>query len=118
MKSRAVLDVWIVLFIPRRGTLVVSDIRQGALLFVIEACPIFQVHGDGGRVVERALSSLIGAGHFDAFVGSERACRYARDGSCGCGTCGGGGLGGHAPWIDVSDSKRSFAVELLLHVKP
>lgn len=91
------------MFLPRRGTLIVGNVRQGALLLVIEACPIFQVHGDGGGVVERAFSGLIGAGNFDAFMGSERACRYARDGSCGRGASGGGGLRGHAPWMDLSE---------------
>ena len=52
LKSGTVLDIWVVLLLPRRGTLVVGDVRQGALFFVIEACPIFQIHGDGGSVVE------------------------------------------------------------------
>lgn len=91
------------MFLPRRGTLIVGNVRQGALLLIIEACPIFQVNGDGGGVVERAFSGLIGAGNFDAFMGSERACRYARDGSCGRGASGGCGLRRHAPWMDLSE---------------
>ena len=95
------------MFRPRRRTLIVGNIRQGALLFIVEACPVFQVYGDGGGVVERAFSRLIGAGDFDAFVGSERACRYARHGRCGRGACCGGGLGGYAPWMDMSESPRA-----------
>ena len=107
------------MFLPRRGTLIVGNVRQGALLLVVEACPIFQVHGYGGGVVERAFSGLIGAGHFDAFVGSERAGCYARDGCCGCGSCGGGGLGGYAPWVDVLGLRKAKVCgELFLHVNP
>lgn len=85
------------MFRHRRGTLIVSNVRQDTLLFITEVFSVFQVYGDGGGVVERAFSGLIGAGNFDPFMGSERAGRSARDGSCGRGTSGGGGLRGHAP---------------------
>ena len=90
-QSRTVGNVWIVLFRPRRGTLVVGNVRQSAFLAVREACPVFQVHRDCGDVGERALSGLVRAGDFDTVAGSERACCYTRNGSHGRrASCGGG----------------------------
>ena len=51
-QSGTIDNRWIVLFRPRRGTLVVGNIRQRAFFRVAETGPIFEVNGDGGFVVE------------------------------------------------------------------
>ena len=92
LQSRTVGNGRIVFFRPRRGALVVGHVHQGALLLVVEVGPVFQVHGDGGDVVEGALAGLVGAGDFDAFVRGERAGCDARHGRCGRRAGGGGGV--------------------------
>ncbi len=52
----------------RREALIVSNICESAGLLVRETGPVFEVHGDGGRVVEFADAGLIRACDFDTLA--------------------------------------------------